>query len=78
MNPTIDVYKPAIAIELGVDMKEIPTYNFVKFAMVGRGPDVRILLVFEFRCLSLKWEFVYGPQKSLGFCFVPISGSLSS
>jgi len=50
---------PAMAIELGVDMKLTPTYILHRLAMVLTGPDVLKLLLLAtdlFKCLSEKLE----------------------
>lgn len=59
VKPTADVYIPAIAMELGVEMKLTPTYILDRLAMVLIGPDVlnSLFLITElFKCLSEKLE----------------------
>ena len=49
MNPIMEAYSPAMAIEFGTEINDIPTYNLHKFAIVDSGPEVLILLVLVFR-----------------------------
>ena len=61
MNPSTAPISPAEEIALGVDIKAIPTYIFVKLAAVKYQGEVLIFLVSEFRCRSENCESVNEP-----------------
>ena len=59
MKPNTEVYMPAMAIELGVDMKLTPRYILHRLAMVLNVLDVLTSLFFNselFKCLSEKLD----------------------
>jgi hypothetical protein len=48
----IDPYKPACSIDIGTDMKAIPTYILVRFAAVKNQEEPLFFLVSGVRCFS--------------------------